>query len=353
MCNRIQILEVKRHSNHAGSKAPDDVAFIAKEEGFKIINIINRTDSKTIANKIKRQIGFLFDWVKCCTKICKQSLILIQFPFVVRQLAGVWILQLIKAHKKAKIMILVHDVNELRLNDSKDAKYWKKRLDRMISLADIMIVHNTAMVEWFVDRGVPKEKLVNLQIFDYLCNEKMNYPKFNKSITIAGNLDVRKCNYISQLGKLKSVIVNLYGPNFDLDLLQDKNIHYYGSLLPEEIPDKLTEGFGLVWDGNTIDGCQGPYGQYLKYNNPHKLSLFLAAGLPVVIWKEAAEADFVQKNGLGICVDRLSELTEIFERLGEEQYDAMAKNVRKIGQQLRSGTYTRNALKMACEKLEY
>lgn len=353
MRTRIQIIEDKKHSNHAGSKAPDDVAFIAEEEGFKIINIINRTDGKTIVSKIRRQIGFSFDWVKCYSKICKQSLVLVQFPFMVRQLAGVRILQLLKVHKKARIMILVHDVNELRLNDSKDAAYWKKRLDRMISLADIMIVHNTEMVEWFVGRGVPKEKLVNLQIFDYLCNEKMNYPKFKKSITIAGNLDVRKCHYISQLGKLKNVIVNLYGPNFDLDLLQDKNIQYYGSFLPEEIPNKLTEGFGLVWDGNTIDGCQGPYGQYLKYNNPHKLSLFLAAGLPVVIWKEAAEADFVQKNGLGICVNRLTELTEIFERLEEEQYYTMAKNVQKIGEQLRSGTYTRNALKVACEKLEY
>ena len=37
--------------------------------------------------------------------------------------------------------------------------------------------------------------------------------KFERSISIAGNLDIKKSAYISQLGKL-GVVVNLYGPNF-------------------------------------------------------------------------------------------------------------------------------------------
>ena len=34
-----------------------------------------------------------------------------------------------------------------------------------------------------------------------------------------------------------------------------------------------------MWDGPSPDTCAGVYGAYLRYNNPHKTSLYLAAGL--------------------------------------------------------------------------
>lgn len=50
----------------------------------------------------------------------------------------------------------------------------------------------------------------------------------------------------------------------------------------------------MVWDGESIDGGLGLSGQYLKYNNPHKLSVIFTSGLPVIIWNEAAEAGLVK-----------------------------------------------------------
>ena len=89
---------------------------------------------------------------------------------------------------------------------------------------------------------------------------------------------------------------------------QYPNINYHGSFGVDEIPSKLTRGFGLVWDGDSLDGCRGQSGQYLRYNNPHKLSLYLSSGLPVVIWTGAAEAGFVREHGVGLCVDSLNDL---------------------------------------------
>ena len=58
----------------------------------------------------------------------------------------------------------------------------------------------------------------------------------------------------------------------------------------------MDQNFGLVWDGTSLDGCNGRYGEYLKFNNPHKTSLYLSCGIPVIIWKEAALADFVEEH---------------------------------------------------------
>ena len=35
--------------------------------------------------------------------------------------------------------------------------------------------------------------------------------------------------------------------------------------LPEELIENLEGSLGLVWDGNTIETCDGPFGNYLRY----------------------------------------------------------------------------------------
>ena len=104
-------------------------------------------------------------------------------------------------------------------------------------------------------------------------------------------------------------------------------------------------GFGLVWDGSSIEKCDGNTGEYLKYNNPHKLSLYLVSGIPVVIWKEAAEAKFVEEYGLGITVNSLAELGEKFASLSEEEYFEMVKRVAVVSKHLKSGYYLTQAIK--------
>ena len=133
---------------------------------------------------------------------------------------------------------------------------------------------------------------------------------------------------------------------------QYPNIHYHGSFGVDEIPSKLTRGFGLVWDGDSLDGCRGQSGQYLRYNNPHKLSLYLSSGLPVVIWTGAAEAGFVREHGVGLCVDSLNDLEEIFRNMTSEEYDALCGNVQRLSGKLRKGEYAENALKAAAAILE-
>ena len=50
-----------------------------------------------------------------------------------------------------------------------------------------------------------------------------------------------------------------------------------------------------MWDGNSIDTCSDIYGEYLRINNPYKLSLYIAAGKTNNHLSHAAIADLIKK----------------------------------------------------------
>ena len=122
--------------------------------------------------------------------------------------------------------------------------------------------------------------------------------------------------------------------------------------MPDELIKNLTGKYGLVWDGDSIETCSGGKGEYLKINNPHKLSLYLAVGLPVIIWDEAAEADFVLRENVGFTVRSLYELPGKMSDISDNNYEIMKKNAETVGARLRNGEYLTMALKKAEEMLE-
>lgn len=340
---KYQIVEITENFNHAGTKATADIAVIADRLGYSRLNICMNTTKDTKLAKIQRQIGYRKDWDHCLHSVEEGAVVLLQHPFHHPQLTREKTLQEMKEKKHVKYICLIHDVEKLRA--FRYNEYYRREFEFMMRIADVFIVHNPVMKTYFEELGVPSERLVSLEIFDYLQkDDNLRPPKFERSITVAGNLDTAKCGYIRQLGMLKDVKVNLYGMNYDTELDACENIHYYGSFAADEIPHQLNSGFGLVWDGDSISGCTGEAGQYVRYNNPHKLSLYLSSGLPVVIWENAAEAEFVKRYGVGICVGSLDELAEIFKEMGQEEYKSYLNAVGQIAGRLRSGDFAAKAL---------
>ena len=132
---------------------------------------------------------------------------------------------------------------------------------------------------------------------------------------------------------------------FELDKAQGKTRFVYkGFVRSDDLIATAQGDFGLVWDGFSVDACTGDFGEYLKYNNPHKTSLYIRCELPVIIWDQAALAAFVRNNGIGICVASLAELDSVLEGLTSEQYAVMKRNVAVISERLSAGYYIRKAL---------
>lgn len=197
------------------------------------------------------------------------------------------------------------------------------------------------------ESGIDPNKIICLNLFDYLVSDpsEPSDPHFAKRITVAGNLSPQKAGYIYRLMDTpdKNYSIDLYGSNWN-GPKQKNGVEHHGSFQAEELARYIDSGFGLVWDGDSIEECEGGYGKYLRYNNPHKLSSYIACGVPTITWSKAAVAPFVTSNNIGITVSSLSELNDFFDNLQESEYKIMARNVQGIRKKILSGGFLKQAI---------
>lgn len=254
----------------------------------------------------------------------------------------------------AFVVTLLHDINTARGRVRSDEDGLSPESRDFIANSDVVISHNRRMTDWLSARGIPKEKLIDLEIFDYLADGFSPVPatSFERCVTIAGNLGQRKAGYLSDLGTIEDVDWRLFGPKFNPNDTKGPTIHYCGCFPPDDIPRHLTTGFGLVWDGDSVDTCAGDHGTYLRINNPHKLSLYLASGLPVIVWDQSAAADFVRKHDVGLSVCSLREIGGRLAEVSESDYGRFNRNACSISARLRSGFFTKSAIAKALEHLD-
>ena len=335
--------------NTAGTKARVDInAIFEREIGNPIfLELPSGVGAKkSFIQKIKKQFAVLKIWEKATHNLQAGDRLLIQFPFFVYSM---FLAKLFKKLQKrgVELVFLVHDFTWLREATKSLMRKSHMRKERaQFFCADKFIVHNKKMAQYLRACGIHENRLIELQIFDYLIpdfdEDKIANRGNDKSrpVMIAGNLAPHKAQYAYRLPN--SCQWNLYGPHYKGE--EKEFIHHRGSFPPEELPYVLDGSFGLVWDGDSTETCAGITGEYLKLNNPHKTSLYLASDIPVIIWKEAALAEFILENGCGIAVSSLSEIAATVNALSDEQYALMRQNASEIGKKLREGHFTKTAL---------
>ncbi len=341
----------RKKRNTAGAKAPRDIAELCKRQGMACFPMpMFPTEMNAFYQKIWLLFVCTFYWLRLEMKVSKDDLVLYQHPMYGNRVAEYFIPR-IQRKKGCRFVAVIHDLESLR----KGIEGVLRNNERTNELADsvllkhfnAVICHNEHMKEYLIQQGFNENKLVCLEIFDYLCKcENIQSAKRKTtSVAIAGNLAAGKCAYIYDIvdEDRNNLTVHLYGNNFD-ESRANKKMIYHGSFSPEELPTHLEGSFGLVWDGNSSETCAGNTGEYLKYNNPHKTSLYLAAGMPIIVWDQAAIADFVLDNKVGITIDNLHRLEEVISEISDEQYQKMCENVLTVGRRIRSGDYFRKAM---------
>lgn len=338
----------QKNNNTALGKAPADISLIAKEYGAGEVIFYDPKQYRISGlTKVMAVVTGIKNWIRLARRVKKGDLVVVQHPYENIRVAQRAIPML---KKKGVIFVsLIHDLPSLRKGMGErytafEEKRAKASDNALLREFDYIIAHNAAMVEYLVSEGFSRERMVSLEIFDYLSDQPMlsAQPK-ECSIVVAGNLEKGKCEYLYKLTDEDSgVVIHLFGREYKGNT--DDNVIYHGQCAPDQLPGVLQGSFGLVWDGDAIETCGGNTGRYLRYNNPHKCSLYLASGLPVIIWKEAALAAFVEGNSVGIAIGSLLELKERIDTVSPEAYAQMRKNAAMIGQKLRAGYYTRRAL---------
>lgn len=343
------------NSANAGNKARDDVNQIFSDMGLLPImaTITKQSSSGTgLIEKLNTYIGSYKAFEHALVEVPKDSVVIAQFPLVAH--TPLFFRTIRNTHKRdSRIVLLLHDLEMIRFGSGDLDIAGKARITleekSAIEECDALIVHNDAMRVYVIDNlGVAAEKVVSLGIFDYLAGGEVpihSEAKKTDPVVVAGNLSREKSGYLYDLPA--EVPFRLYGAGYDA--ISSGNVDYRGSFPPAKLPAILNGGFGLVWDGPQSVTCSGPFGEYLRLNNPHKTSLYLASGLPVIIWDQAALAPFIVKNGAGIAVASLYDVRARIDALSDDEYEGMKDSARRLGDELRRGLHTRSAVDTALE----
>jgi hypothetical protein len=342
---------------NAGSKARDDIESIFSRSGLVGIELPIEESERSehvLIGRFVEHIRLAAAWKKALDTVASNAVFL-QFPTPGHT---IFLQPLLKRAKKrgARIVLLIHDVDIWRRVPSEAIPFHSKlriliEESSVLKTADVIIAHNPQMISKLVElTQLPSSRFVNLKVFDYLVANPPNriHQSPNLPIVIAGNLATHKAGYLANLPD--DVEFNLYGNGFEDSQLP--NVHYKGAFPPDVLTDQLEGSFGLVWDGPEIATCQGAYGSYLRVNNPHKVSLYLVSGLPVIVWKDAAIAEFILANGVGIAIESLAEIGPALNKLSGDAYNKMCQSASSLARKMVNGQFTIDAINNTKKILE-
>jgi len=249
-----------------------------------------------------------------------------------------WLLKKVR-QKGIRLIALVADIDGLKDENT-------KKLQQDISLLrlfDAYVVHSAAMEEWVL-KHIKKAPVAQLEFFDFLAPVNTSVRRLSNQVVFAGNL--YKSGFLAQLPEpsLASLHFRLYGEGVKQNWLLPGRIDWEGQFAPAELPQRLQGSFGLVWDGDSAMGAAGALGCYMQYISHHKLSLYILAGMPVIVPAAAASAMLVEKYGIGLVIDSLEQLPEQLKKLSEESFSEMRKNMEPLARRISSGQNLRQAL---------
>ncbi len=328
-----------KHINDAGSKARRDIEQVMNKMGFQPAGKGYSISKNRICHFI-RTIALVG---RIPIYVSKGDLLVIQYP--TKYYDTVCRL----AHScGAKVITFVHDLGCFRQKHNSVRKEIR-RLNR----SDALISCNPVIDNWLKENGFVGYKKQGisepLHAFDFFSesqspNRETGWPM--RQVVYAGQLALRKNRFLYDIGNhVTGYQINVYGKGFDKSYAANPDIFdTKGFTTPDKLIGCAEGDFGLVWDGDSIDCCCGNWGEYLLVNTPHKISLYIRCGLPIIIWRKAAMAGFVEENGIGICIDSLREIDSIYERLTQDEYNKMCDNVRQVSQRMSEGWYFNRAL---------
>ena len=341
--NKIYLLAKKyiTQEKHAGNKALKDCENIARRFDFQDIEdvIPDGRVNKSVSYYLDRMLRCVIMFFRLARY--RNKIIVAGYPR-----AEPWILK--NTYKKFfisnKSILIVHDVESWRFEES--------RIDDfdVLNNANVLIVHNDKMKNRLIESGVNKPHMIILDLFDYLLDNQVDRKKYKKAVVFAGNLKKSKFFLNEYINTKRNYDLDLYGVGIKENEKLPMRTHYHGGFSPEELPNVIDRGFGLVWDGDSIDTCSGKLGEYTRYNNPHKLSLYIAAGIPVIVWKYAAIAEFVEKNRIGYCVESLKDIDKLLNNISSDEYKILQNNIKPLQKRITKGDFLTKALQ---ESLKY
>lgn len=314
-------------------KARVDAEVILEGMGAENIGMKRTFSRNAVYDYFRNLLGI----ARAYRNLSKGDILFVQYP-----LKKYYRLVCALAHARgASVVTLVHDLGCFR----------RRRLTveeeiAKLSRGDVVIVANDPCAEWLDKRGFKMP--VTCQIaWDYLSDAPTAPIEAERtSCLFVGNVDPARNGFLYKLPK--NIHLHLYGSGAPDQV--DSNITVHGVTDPDRIISEGKGRFGIIWyDSELAHTDSGYIGEWIKYCNPHKLGLYMRAGKPVIVWKGAAAARFVAEEGIGLCLDTLSDLDKTLSNVSDEDYDKMRRNVMRVSALMADGHFLKKCVLSATQ----
>ncbi|MDF7637637.1 sugar transferase [Leuconostocaceae bacterium ESL0958] len=305
-------------------KAKADLADIAVSVGWQELALARYNDQRFEDSVRAAKIE---EWL---APVQAGDIVLHQFPTYMSGTFELAFAQAVQA-KQARFALLTHDFEPLRVQRT-DPFEWQ-----LAANADLLIGHSPAMARAFQTAGV-ETPTVTMTLFDYLGPIPTQSPAFRPVVNYAGTW--QKAPWLQSY---QGPPLALFGnrPKKWRDVALPATVHWQGAFDPLAITNAFQAGYGLVWDA---DFDQRYYQSYTKVNAPHKASLYLKAGLPLIVWSQSALAALVQQEQLGLVINSLADLPEAVQAVNETNYQSFQANAQAFQKKISQGAYTKAML---------
>lgn len=327
-----------RHTDGAGDKAKTDIETVMSRKGFVNLGLKQRRSKSAVTAYFITLASVL----KGVISLRRGDVLVVQYPlkkyydFVVRAARA----------RGAKVITLIHDLGSFR-----SRRLTVEQEIARLGRSTVVIAHTEAMKRWLVDNGL-KVPVVVLGLFDYLSDRRPAAQADDAArprLVFAGNCARWANGWIYDLARTEPQLdVVAYGGGIEADAAEP-NLVKKGYADSDDLIAGADGRYGVVWYGGSLDEGAGELGEYLRYNAPHKTSLYLRAGLPVIIWDKAALADEIRRHDAGLCVPSLRGLGDRLAALTPGDYERMRRNAAAVADRLAGGAFVSDALDAAVD----
>ena len=326
----------------AGNQAKSDMEALMQRMGYRNIGLRQSVSRNKVIHFLRNFIGI----TKAKAALRRGDVLFLQYPL------KKYFTSVCRAARRrgARTVVLVHDLGSCRRKAISEAEEVRR-----LNCADYVIATNAVMAARLRRMGVTA-MIGSLDMWDNLAHASRTAKPSLSGPTVvayAGTLSPRKSAFLAQWGRVvKNYRVEVYGRGFDASAVEaPEKFTDNGFVAAQDLIGGMRGDYGLVWDGDSLDTCSGNFGEYLALNTPHKISLYVRAGLPVVIWSGAAMAGFVRERGVGVAIDCLADLNTALPARDSDEYRSMLANVHALAAQVSSGYFFRTACDRALDVL--
>ncbi|MDR0199376.1 MAG: beta-1,6-galactofuranosyltransferase [Streptococcaceae bacterium] len=317
--------------------APQEVARIAETIGFQTIYYAHYDN---VDNQHEMRLTY---FESLLSQIQPGDTVVVQFPTgLVNANYNEEFYTILREKSGVKLIAFLHDVRTyIYAGQNYDPK--TDLTLKWLRLFDCLIVHNAKFIERLRADSV-QVPMVNMHLFDFCYDGPLQEKHLLPKVYYTSGRRVRLIDYHAKTH------LNIIGGRFGEDQL---NIHYFDKMENKAIPAIFDGGFGLA---DTLPNFSINFGKldwetYNQLNNPFKLSLYLASGLPVIVSSQSAHAAWIQEKNIGLILDNLNDIDDALSNLTEDDYQAMLAAIKPYQKAVSTGYFAKRALMEAIRTL--